>query len=97
MVHGYFIHALQLTEKAAFNVAFPNLKDIISTVDGSSLETYGLPLPTRDANERVGQEYSRVTGYSYEDQQRMTESNFQHLISEPAHIHHDVMKKIRDD
>ena len=54
-------------------------------------------LPTRDANERVSQEYSRETDFSHEDQQRITDSNLQHLTTEQAHIYHDVLKKIDND
>ena len=36
-----FFHALQLTEEAAYNMALLKVEDIIFTIDGSSLETYG--------------------------------------------------------
>ena len=86
-----------LLKKLQITWLFSILEDIIFTIDGSSLKTYGLLLPTRNSNERVGQEYSRETDYSREDQQHMAESNLQHLTTEQTHIYHDVMKKIGDD
>ena len=58
---------------AAENNAIVELEDIVLTMGGHHLESYGLEKPRRDASERLGKDYRRDIMYDVEAQREISE------------------------
>lgn len=94
-----FVQQNNESAENARNMALTEIQNILDAMDGSCLQTYGLPLPLPNTNviqRNIGQEYTRQLNYNPAQQQEIANDNYRKLNTEQRLIFDNIVTKIQD-
>jgi hypothetical protein len=77
-----------------YNQALNDIQDKVLCMGGQELSTYGLPVPTQNAGERLAREYRRETNYIAEEQGLISSTNQENMTVDQLAVFQQFMSAV---